>query len=82
MFRLGRLYERGEGVKKDDGEALRWFRMAATGGHKEAAQRLAQLEEATLSIDKRDEHAVAPVTCAEDGVAFPIAEPATLVDNL
>ena len=44
MFQLGRLYERGEGVKKDDSEALRWFRLAATGGHKAAGQRVAQLE--------------------------------------
>jgi len=36
QFRLGVAYHKGEGVLKDDVEAVRWYRLAAEQGHAEA----------------------------------------------
>jgi TPR repeat protein len=41
--RLGRMYERGEGVEKSYGEAQRWYRQAAEQGNAEAEERLDEL---------------------------------------
>lgn len=37
QYRIGKLYERGEGVDADDFTAVRWFQRAAEGGHGRAA---------------------------------------------
>ncbi len=36
QFELGMIYYNGEGVPRDDAEALKWFREAAEQGHAEA----------------------------------------------
>jgi len=36
QYRLARMYERGEGVSRDNTEALEWYRKAADQGHAEA----------------------------------------------
>lgn len=33
MYRLGRMYERGTGVSRDEAEAVRWYRMGANAGN-------------------------------------------------
>ena len=38
---LGNLYRNGEGVPKDDGQAVYWYRLAADWGDSEAQYRLA-----------------------------------------
>ena len=43
QFQIGRLYRRGEGAPKDDGEALRWFQKAAEQGQLIAQQMLAYI---------------------------------------
>ncbi|HVO65659.1 MAG TPA: hypothetical protein VMT12_04165 [Syntrophales bacterium] len=40
QYRLGTLYATGEGVKKDRGEANKWFRRAASQGHAKARESL------------------------------------------
>ena len=36
MFQLASYYERGRGVRKDQGAALDWYTRAASAGHAEA----------------------------------------------
>jgi uncharacterized protein len=43
QYRLGLLYERGEGVAQDDGQAARWYRLAAAQGEIPAQIRLGLL---------------------------------------
>ena len=40
---LGQLYERGEGVEKDDTQARFWYEIAAHYGHKQAKKNLKAL---------------------------------------
>lgn len=40
QFMLGKLYLNGNGVRRDRGEAKRWFRRAANHGNQAAAQYL------------------------------------------
>jgi TPR repeat protein len=49
QYRLGRLYESGEGVKKDMKRAAHWYRRAARNGNKEAKLRLAGTKTKALS---------------------------------
>jgi hypothetical protein len=42
-FGLGELYSRGLGVPRDDQEAARWYRLAASGGYVPAQSRLASI---------------------------------------
>ena len=39
-FRLGQLFEHGEGVKQSDRKARKWYRRAARMGHQAAAARV------------------------------------------
>ena len=41
QIELGRMYERGHGVPRDDSEALKWYRLAAEQGHAEGQYLLA-----------------------------------------
>ncbi|MDA7635388.1 sel1 repeat family protein, partial [Alphaproteobacteria bacterium] len=36
QYNLGQMYQLGEGVRKDDEEAVRWYRLAADQGYAEA----------------------------------------------
>lgn len=40
MFRTGRNYEVGIGIKRDPFEARRWYRLAADAGDPDARERL------------------------------------------
>ena len=40
QYNLGVIYNNGEGVPKDDAEAVKWFRLAAEQGHAEAQNKL------------------------------------------
>ena len=39
-FTLGVLYEKGQGVRQDNAEAVKWYRKAAEQGHLEAKKSL------------------------------------------
>ena len=39
------MYERGEGVEKDEEEAVKWFRKAAEQGHEKAKAALKKLSQ-------------------------------------
>lgn len=41
QYYVGRMYEKGQGVRKDPAEVARWYRRAAEGGHAPAQYRLA-----------------------------------------
>ena len=41
QFKLGFMYDNGEGVPEDDTEAVKWFRMAAEQRHPKAQSNLA-----------------------------------------
>lgn len=45
QFKLGMLFEFGEGIAQDDGQAAYWYRKAAKQGHAEAQWQLSQLYE-------------------------------------
>ena len=40
-YLLGRMYEEGEGVSKDEAAAVKWYRQAAEAGHPVSQRRLA-----------------------------------------
>ena len=41
QYYLGRMYQKGQGVDKDLGQAERWYRLAAEGGHAKAQYKIA-----------------------------------------
>src|SRR5437763_10405072 len=43
QFRVGLMYENGQGVARDDGEALRWYRKAAGQAHLKSQSNLARM---------------------------------------
>jgi uncharacterized protein len=43
QFSLGRIYYNGEGVSRDDAEAVKWYRKAAEQGHTEAQLNLVEI---------------------------------------
>ena len=44
QFNLGVMYEFGEGVPKNNAEAIKWFRKAAEQGDRDAKKRLENLQ--------------------------------------
>ena len=42
LFQVGKCYETGDGVGKDEAEAVKWYRMAAEEGHVQAAFELSK----------------------------------------
>lgn len=44
QYLLGRMFEQGDGVKRNTSEAAKLFRLAADQGHDQAKQRLSQLD--------------------------------------
>ena len=40
QFLLGRMYEQGTGVKRDEVEAVKWYRKAAARGHRLAEKEI------------------------------------------
>ena len=71
QFRLGVMYEEGEGVPQDDGEAVRWYRLAAEQGHASAQFRLGVMYEEGRGVPQDDGEAVRWYRlAAEQGDAF------------
>ena len=58
QFILGGMYARGEGVAKDDAEAVKWFRSAAAQGHATAQNNLGVMYTYGRGVPKDDEEAV------------------------
>ena len=44
MFRLGQMYEKGEGVDMDIAQARQWYKAANEKGHRGATQALVMLQ--------------------------------------
>ena len=58
QFKLGYMYATGEGVPKNDAEAVRWFRMAAEQGHAWAQYNLGVMYAKGHGVPKNDAEAV------------------------
>ena len=43
-FEIGRIYERGLGVKADPGQALKWYRVSADRQYSKARNKIKELE--------------------------------------
>ena len=58
QFVFGELNENGYGVKKDEDEAMKWYRLAAEAGNKQAIDRLSdaidRLRDRAASVAKKD----------------------------
>jgi TPR repeat protein len=50
QYSLGRMYEYGDGVEKDDGRALSWLRKAAQQGYEPAPDNLKVMYEQGIGI--------------------------------
>jgi len=44
QYNLGIMYKNGQGVKRDDKEAVKWFQRAADQGHAKAQSNLGVIE--------------------------------------
>ena len=45
QYNLGVMYDNGEGVPKDDAEAVKWYQKAADQGNADARSRLKALQD-------------------------------------
>ena len=67
------MYEQGQGVAKSTARALPWYRKAAAQGHKEALERVAELE-ATQPSTRLEQEQVGCANCGAlqdpDGAAL------------
>lgn len=57
LYQKGEQYAKGQGVPKDEAEAIEWYRKAAAQGNTEAQNRLRQIEEAGREAAKKVEPA-------------------------
>ena len=58
QFEVGWMYAHGTGVSRNDGEAARWFRMAADQGDADAQRNLGWMYAHGLGVDRDDREAV------------------------
>jgi TPR repeat protein len=58
QYNIGVLYESGQGVEKDTGEAFKWFKKAAEGGHSSAQFVLASFYREGRGIEKSEDKAL------------------------
>ena len=58
QFKLGDCYHRGDGVVKDEAEAVKWWRKAADQGHARAQAKLGEMYETGLGVEKDESEAV------------------------
>jgi TPR repeat protein len=58
QFNLGRAYEDGNGVPKNDDSAVKWYRKAADQGNAEAENRLGVMYRTGLGVNRDKEEAV------------------------
>lgn len=66
MFRLGLMYASGNGVPRDDFEAVRWYRKGANKGNGAATAALAHMTLEGLGTDKNPQEAVRLLSSAVD----------------
>ena len=66
QFWLGRMYETGRGVRKNEQEAITWYRKSARQDFLEAQFRLGEIFEGGVGVDKNEEIAVAWYQLAAD----------------
>ena len=52
QYNLGFMYEQGEGVGKDEGEAARWIQKAAEAGNAHAMVRIRAIGTGTVSLSQ------------------------------
>jgi TPR repeat protein len=71
MFNLGLMYERGYGAPKDDAEAFRWFKEAATRGDKQAREKL--IASGAIKCAASPPASTTPVAAQKAGVDNPSA---------
>ena len=83
QFRLAILYERGDGVPRNDAEAVRWLRKAAEAGYADAQVNLGLIyRQGTRGITKNPEEAVQWFRkAAEQGNAYGQCELAFMYEN-
>lgn len=73
MFRIGRMYEQGLGVGKDQHAALNWYRKAAELGNTQAMVRIARIYGRGLGVERDYDLALAwlrKASEAGDGIAM------------
>ena len=58
QFRLGWMYDTGEGVTENDREAVKWYRLAAEQGHATAQNNLGVMYDTGEGVTKNDREAV------------------------
>ena len=58
QYNLGEMYLRGEGVEKDEKEAVKWYRKAAEQNSALAQYDLGQMYEIGLGVEKDEKEAV------------------------
>src|SRR6185295_16507290 len=57
QYHVGQMYSVGQGVEKDEAQAVRWYREAAVRGHEGAQSRLAYLYLSSLGHPEQDPRA-------------------------
>ena len=58
QYQVGQSYSIGDGVEKDDEEAVDWYRKAAQNGHAEAMYELAECYYLGMGVEEDEEEAV------------------------
>ena len=58
QFNLGFMYDQGEGIPKDDKEAVKWYRLAAEQGNAAAQGNLGLMYDQGKGVPKDDKEAV------------------------
>ena len=58
QFNLGMMYENGQGVRQDDAEAVKWYRLAAEQGYAPAQSNLGVMYENGQGVRQDDAEAV------------------------
>lgn len=58
QYEIGNKYYRGDGVTKDYGEAVKWFRLAAEQGNANAQKKLGWMHERGLGVPRDYEEAI------------------------
>ncbi len=65
-YKLGYIYENGEGVEKDDEKAVYHWEVAAMGGHPQARYNLAAIEEEKDNIERAVKHYIIAANIGEE----------------
>ncbi len=66
-YELGNMYDKGEGVEKDEEKAVYHFEKAAIGGHPHARNNLACVEEDNYNTERAVKHFIIAASLGYDG---------------